>query len=231
MRSTQLKAVLALSFLAAIAVADDFDRDEVPTACRAICEPVVNVARTCDDRYGNHRGHQNDDNHDDDNDRNNDDNDNNDDDNGDDRRRKRNYRHRLSRRHDHDDDQDDQNEWNCICNAAEASLIVPMCQACIAANPNNEDDDDKDINEIMRRCAWQTTTYNPSVASSIASTATIAPVTTMPTNAASPTQTTATTSSTNSNTPAETSNVAASLSTMTKAGTLLSFLAVFGIIV
>ncbi|KAJ4379123.1 hypothetical protein N0V86_005166 [Didymella sp. IMI 355093] len=71
---------------------------------------------------------------------------------------------------------DDNAELQCICNAANASTLLPNCEACVAQYDNDDDDDDdidSDVREVLTRCNFAVqSSFNSASASSVASAAT-----------------------------------------------------------
>lgn len=57
---------------------------------------------------------------------------------------------------------DDAAELNCLCNATNASTLIPLCAACISQNG----DRDNDAVDILTSCSFTATTYVSSAASS-----------------------------------------------------------------
>lgn len=102
MHSHLFKFLLALCMLAAVVVAQDVERDDVPSQCQDVCEKVVKWSKDCDDKF-DHR-----------------------------RRRSAGGLLKVRDDDDDDDDDNDDKELQCICNSDKASTVLPICEACIA---------------------------------------------------------------------------------------------------
>ncbi|KAJ4402255.1 hypothetical protein N0V91_007288 [Didymella pomorum] len=65
-------------------------------------------------------------------------------------------------------------ELQCICSAANASTLLPNCEACVAQYDTDTDDDDNnndnDVREVLTRCNFSVqSSFNSASASSVAS--------------------------------------------------------------
>ncbi|KAF2181688.1 hypothetical protein K469DRAFT_752581 [Zopfia rhizophila CBS 207.26] len=71
----------------------------------------------------------------------------------------------LSRTCDQQNDDNDTGYRNCVCNANNANTQIPLCEACVSQFDN--DRNDNDVNDLLRACAFSTTSYNPSATASV----------------------------------------------------------------
>ncbi|KAL4988920.1 hypothetical protein BDW68DRAFT_176420 [Aspergillus falconensis] len=56
----------------------------------------------------------------------------------------------------------DEAEARCICEADNATSLIPQCEACIAEYSNDSDPHDNDAYDMLTACSLHTTSYTPS---------------------------------------------------------------------
>lgn len=126
--------VLPLAALLAPLVAAelDFDRDDVPSQCMSVCDPIHSLVRQCDvddDLVGG-------------------------------------------------DANEDNLERQCVCSnrSIDVARVAALCAGCMSQHVR-ERDDMEDINDLMRACGFQSTSFAPEATSFVQGTVSVSKVT------------------------------------------------------
>ncbi|KAF2676011.1 hypothetical protein K458DRAFT_323138 [Lentithecium fluviatile CBS 122367] len=128
-------------------LAEEVSSSSVPSACQAICSPIVQLTTTCDVDPGEMDM----------------------DDMDMDGKDKDMDMGNMPMRKRMDMSSDEEKvEADCICNnkSFDVGAVMPLCASCMAQNANETAvEDAADINRIMSQCSFTSTTYAPSATS------------------------------------------------------------------